>query len=95
MRDTANIALDSHVSRSVSENNVPAYFQVSGCGKDDVKLAVTPLDTGIYRFLCIYFEPDYKKRFCKWYRKKCLRTCSAKSQPNPIRYCNKHLHSLN
>ena len=36
------------------------YFQVSGLIRDSVKLAITPLDLSMHKFLCIYFEPAYK-----------------------------------
>ncbi len=44
------------------ENKELSYFQVSGFTKDSVKLAVTPLDLRMRKFLCIYFEPAYKLR---------------------------------
>jgi hypothetical protein len=35
------------------------FFELSGFDNDSVKLVVTPLDTRIRTFLCIYFEPSY------------------------------------
>lgn len=45
-----------------TEDSVPSYFEVSGCNKNDVKLAVKPLNICTQRFLCIYFEPAYRIR---------------------------------
>ena len=48
-----------------------SYFQVSGCSKDDVILAITSLGNTLHdsyssadrgAFLCVYFEPAYKVR---------------------------------
>ena len=48
-----------YIAQSFTEDSVPTYFEVSGCNKDNVKLAVTPLNICMHRFLCIYFEPAY------------------------------------
>lgn len=49
----------SYRTQIFAEDNVPSYFEVSGCSNDDVKLAVTPLNICMHRFLCVYFEPAY------------------------------------
>ncbi|MGC1134075.1 MAG: hypothetical protein WA941_14720 [Nitrososphaeraceae archaeon] len=36
-----------------------SFFELSGLDSDSVKLAVTPLNTRMRTFLCIYFEPSY------------------------------------
>ena len=59
------------VSRSIGGDNALTYFQVSGCSKDDVILAITSLGNTLHdsyssadrgAFLCVYFEPAYKVR---------------------------------
>lgn len=59
------------VSRNISGENTLTYFQVSGCSKDNIILAITPLENaprasyssvGPRAFLCIYFEPTYNVR---------------------------------
>lgn len=59
------------VSRSITGDNALTYFQVSGCSKDNVILAITPLDNVLQdsyssvsprAFLCVYFETAYKAR---------------------------------
>jgi len=53
---------DLYIFKGVGENKELAYFQVSGFTRDSVKLAVTPLDLRMRKFICIYFEPAYKIR---------------------------------
>jgi hypothetical protein len=53
---------NSDISQSMLENKDTPYFEISGYNKDDVKLAVTPVNDGKNRFLCIYFEPAYHIR---------------------------------
>jgi hypothetical protein len=59
------------VSRTITGDVAPTYFQVSECSKDNVILAITPLDNVLQdsyssvsprAFLCVYFEPAYKAR---------------------------------
>lgn len=38
------------------------YFEISGCNKDNIRLAVTPLNVSLEIYLCVYFEPAYKIR---------------------------------
>lgn len=52
----------SYITHSFTKNSMPSYFEVSGCNKDNVKLAVTPLNICMHRFFCIYFEPAYSIR---------------------------------
>lgn len=49
----------SFTTHSFTRNSVLSYFEVSGCNKYNVKLAITPLNICMRRFLCIYFEPAY------------------------------------
>lgn len=57
------------VSRSINGDVALTYFQMSGCSKDNVILAITPLHNVFQdsyssvsppAFLCVYFEPAYK-----------------------------------
>lgn len=50
------------ITQSISENQTSPSFEISGCNNDDVKLAITPLNDSMHRFLCIYFEPAYSIR---------------------------------
>lgn len=44
------------------EDDTSIYFDVSGWNKDEVKLAVIPLNVCMQIFLCIYFHPAYSIR---------------------------------
>jgi len=49
----------SYITHVKNKFETSAFFELSGLDSDSVKLAVTPLNTRMRAFLCIYFEPSY------------------------------------